>query len=621
MCGILGIVSDRKLVEQNLPNMVEVLRHRGPDDSGIKIINTNNETIGLGHTRLSIMDLTINGRQPMEHKSLTIVFNGEIYNHKEIKKDLECAGYDFNTGTDTEVIIKAIDCYGYKESIKRFIGMFSIAIYDSDLKEITLIRDRLGVKPLFYSVNSDSFVFASEIKSILESEQISKEANENYIQEFLIYGYCFGENTPFKEINEVPAGSIVKFNLNQPGCVSIKKYYDLASLDDDIDIKSDINDLVERSIRYRMVSDAEVGCFVSGGVDSGIVAALASKISNKRLKTFSISFEDKNYDEGDRAELLSLLLGTDHYKILFNEDALNSIIPEMQQVNDELINDWSMLPMLVLSREARKKVKVVLSGDGGDEFFFGYKKYSYALSMLSKPYFYRSFISIIFRMFAYFLSIIKTSRAIKYKNYALYKSELLFSKDEFEALRNMSKLIDRKNQNEIFNHELELKNNYKVGTAIPKEKRIRIYDIVSYLTNNILRKVDRSTMLYGLEARDPLLDSSLYEYGINADINQLTSKGKGKAPLRNLLSNLLPKYPEEKIKKGFSVPMEKWMRTTLRDEITNKIKKNILETDNILNANSVSQLLENFMDYGEGNAKFIWGIYLYASWKEKWKQS
>ena len=366
MCGINGFSwDDSKLVK----SMVAIQKHRGPDQDGIY----TDKNCSLGHARLSIIDLSNAGKQPMTHEALTITFNGEIYNFQEIKEELRNKGHKFNSETDTEVILHAYQEYGVS-CVEKFNGMFAFAIYDATKKEFFLARDRAGVKPLYYSIKEKKLVFASELKAILLHEHISKDLSKPAFQKFLTFRYTPDEQTLFQDIQKLPPGHHATF---KSGKLTLKKFWDLSIKPvKDNQYASKIDDTLQESVRKRLMSDVPLGVFLSGGLDSTYVVSQMKEL-NQPIKSFSVGFEHgQGYDESTFARIASETYETDHHEIFVKEKSFD-LLPKIMWHMDEPIADFASIPTYILSEFAKKKVSVVLTGEGADELFAGYRKYKY----------------------------------------------------------------------------------------------------------------------------------------------------------------------------------------------------------------------------------------------------
>lgn len=387
MCGIVGFIHHSKTITQgDLQKMASTIDYRGPDDEGYYISGFNDFQVGMGFRRLSILDLSIGGHQPMLFKNLIVTLNGEIYNFREIREELKKHGYIFNSGSDTEVVIKAFHFWGVN-MVERFIGMFAIAIFNNETNELFLIRDRIGIKPLYYYLSGHNLVYASEVKPILAYPWFSKEINFNSLSKYLYHGYITGPDSIFTNVCKLDPGSYLKFSN---GKAEIVKYWNLKEvfiknsaekIFSEKDCLNQLDDLLTSSVGYRMISDVPIGSFLSGGIDSSLTTAIMQKLSGQPVNTFTIGFEDEKFDEALNARAISGYLGTNHHELTLPVTKARELIEKLPCFYDEPFGDSSALPTILVSQLAKNNATVVLSGDGGDELFCGYKYYEFAKKM------------------------------------------------------------------------------------------------------------------------------------------------------------------------------------------------------------------------------------------------
>ena len=383
MCGITGFCDFNKSIKKEfLENATSVLKHRGPDDSNSEVYETGNATIGFGHRRLSILDLSACGRQPMhsDDENISIILNGEIYNFKEIKKELQNEGHLFHSASDTEVIIKSYQQWGI-DAVHKFIGMFAFVLFDKNKNVLYCFRDRAGVKPFYYYKNNDCVLFASELKAFHEYPLFKKEINEEAVSLFFKYAYIRAPHTIFKNAFKLQAGHYLEIDISKKEVKEIK-YYDVINFYNKPKLKISEEEAIEETERlmksafqYRLVSDVTVGVFLSGGYDSSAVAAILQKNNQQKIKTFTIGFHENNFNEAPYAKKIANYLGTDHHEFYCTEKEAQNIIPQLADIFDEPFGDSSAIPTTLVSRFAAKQVSVALSADGGDEIFAGYNRY------------------------------------------------------------------------------------------------------------------------------------------------------------------------------------------------------------------------------------------------------
>lgn len=542
MCGIAGYVDFNENTSSDVISlMVQALHHRGPDDAGYENHNSTKATIGLGQTRLSIIDLSSAAHQPMHYKELTIVFNGEIYNFREIRRDLEKSGHRFVSNSDTEVILHAYEHWG-NEFVHQLIGMFVIAIFDKSVDKLLLFRDRAGVKPVFYYWNNGLFLFASELKSLFVHSQFQKEIDKNALALFFDFGYIPAPYSIFKNTFKIEPGKylVVDIKLKK---LSHYKYWDI----DDYYIKNkskldyneareQVHELLISSCNYRMVADVPVGIFLSGGYDSSVVTALLQKNRTEKLKTFTIGFEEGN-NEAPFAKEVARYLCTDHTEYICTTREAQNIIPLLPYFYDEPFADSSAIPTMLVSKVAHADVKVALSADAGDELFAGYMHYSKLdsdLAILNKiP---RSSKHILRPSLAFLSYLMPLSKSeLKHKLRSIASA---LNTDKLKQATELSKLASSLPifyQSKLLNYT---PGNYRTKYDNDFSSFNNVIDIAlaidygMYLQNDILTKVDRASMSVSLEGREPLLDHRLAEFVAQLPIEYKYNKQGGKKSLR-----------------------------------------------------------------------------------------
>lgn len=573
MCGICGKINinNREVVDARLIHkMTEVLKHRGPDDEGIYI----NGNVGIGHRRLSIIDLSKDARQPMsnEDKSIWIVCNGEIYNFQELRKVLEKKGHIFCSRSDTEVIIHLYEELG-TDCVEKLRGMFAFCIWDEKRKRLFLARDRIGQKPLNYAIKNGNIIFASEIKSILQDPEISREVDINALDSYLTYQYVPAPETMFSGINKLPpAHSLVWEN----GKIKIERYWNL-NFQNKINMAEDefcqrILDLLTEATKIRLVSDVPLGVFLSGGIDSSAIVGLMSKLSTHPVKTFSIGFEEETFNELKYARKVAKIFATDHHEYIVKPEALN-ILPKIIWHFNEPFADSSCIPTYYLSKMTRQEVTVALNGDGGDETFAGYERYvankianiynlipqsirknlvSFITTVLPESTRRKDFI----KRFKRFAKANDSSRERRYARWMSIFDDDLKSNLYSEKLKNRLKGIDS------WNYLLDV---YRQSDANNFIDATLFVDIMTYLPGDLLVKIDISSMANSLEARSPFLDHKLMEFAASIPSNLKLKGWTTKYLLKKALTKILPKDILNRRKAGFGVPIGTWFRQELKD--------------------------------------------------------
>lgn len=630
MCGIAGFIDfTKKSDKQTLINMTDVLHHRGPDDSGYSFYENEYANIGLGHRRLSILDLSSHGHQPMSFDHLEIVYNGEVYNFKEIRTELEKHGYTFYSNSDTEVILKAYHKWGV-EAVDRFNGMFAIAIYDKHAQKLTMIRDRAGVKPLYYYFNSGLFMFASELKSFHENREFKKEIDNDSLALFLQYGYIPQPYSIFKNTFKLKAGHYLELDLKTQNIDEIRywdviDFYNKPKLDiTENEAIKETEELLKSAFEYRMVSDVPVGVFLSGGYDSSAVTAFLQSNRTEKLKTFSIGFRETKFNEAHHAKKVAAYLGTDHTEYYCTQKDALEILPKLPEIWDEPFADNSVIPTTLVSQLARKDVKVSLSADGGDELFGGYNKYVQA------PYYYRQLTKFpASNKLARLLKLIppeKTGLDLLIRNFPnKYKLavSLMSSENQTRAMQNfqqfftdteLSELLTQK-QNKVATSfdEIDLLND-----NLSDLDKMMAIDYKTYLVDDILTKVDKATMSVGLEGREPLLDYRLIEYMAGLDTNFKIHGSDKKYLLKQITHKYLPKKIMDRPKMGFSTPIVEWFSDELVHYINYYLDAKKIERQGLFDVEKVLKIKNQYLAGKKYLIGKIWNILVFQMWYEKW---
>ena len=609
MCGITGFLSSGFDLS-HLKRMTKSLAHRGPDADGFFF--DPDQQIGLGHRRLSILDLSESANQPFYSSDgrYVMVFNGEVYNFNEIRKGI--TDHSWKTNGDTEVIVEAFARWGL-EAISKFNGMFALAIWDRNQSELTLIRDRIGIKPLYYYHDGEKLIFASELKAI--KSLIKKEllVSKSSVQSLLHLGYLPGISTMYTKVKKVAPGGVLRI---KGGSISHETFWSPDTGISNQTIFSEkgaeetLEDLIVDAVQKRMISDVPVGTFLSGGIDSSIVTSVAQRYSSKPIKTFSIGFKEQSYDESVYAEKVAKHLKTDHQTILLSQqDALEKVV-DLTSWYDEPFADSSAIPTYLVSQMARESVKVALSGDGGDEQFMGYGMYRWA-NHLNKQWvragrsYAKSFLGLgssryqrIARMFDFDSSTNLKSHIFSQEQYFFSERELMKLMNEFERIPT---------NDTILNRELS-----------PAENQ-SFYDLCQYLPDDLLHKVDIASMKNSLEVRVPLLDHRIVEFSLNLDERLKVRGSVSKYLLKKILFKYVPQSYFDRPKWGFSIPMSTWLKQELRYLIDDYLNEEIVSTAGFVSVNLVQKLKEDFL----GGTNYLYNrlwvlIQLHKWWKEEY---
>ncbi|MEI6124734.1 MAG: asparagine synthase (glutamine-hydrolyzing) [Bacteroidota bacterium] len=595
MCGITGFYSlQNSFSHDDLIGMTDAMTHRGPDASGYFYEGF----IGLGHRRLSIIDVSASANQPMfsHNDNFVIIFNGEIYNFQEIKKELQNEKeISFNTTSDTEVILEAFVQWG-PTFVDKLNGMFAMAIFDKTTQSLFLFRDRIGIKPIYYFYDGKNFAFASELKALVKSNFIRNNIKRNdiAINEFLHLGYIPEPHSIYYKVFKFPAGAYAI--ITKEG-MQWKKYWRIEekitekqSLTEP-EAKAKLKELLISSVNYRLICDVPYGTFLSGGIDSSLVTAIAQSLTSKPINTFSIGFHESKYNESKYAKAVADYLGTKHHEFFVSERDAIELLPELTGVYDEPFADSSALPTMLVAKLARKFVTMTLSGDGGDELFMGYGAYNWA-NRLNNP-FSKVFHRPIYGALTLFGNKYKrAAHVFDYQKKADIKSHI-FSQEQCLFKRNeISQLLTPE-----IGHEISLDEYFSAIELSPAESQ-SLFDLKYYLKDDLLVKVDRATMKYSLETRVPLLDYRIVEFALNLQEKLKTRKNTSKYLLKQVLYDYIPKTYFDRPKWGFSIPLQKWLKTNLRYLIEDYLSDDMIAKHQILNKEMVVDLKNSFFNKG-----------------------
>ncbi len=588
MCGITGILSKKGVEKPALERMSNQLNHRGPDDSGVFIDEKNK--LGLAHNRFAVIDLSEKAHQPMVVDDLIISYNGEVYNFREIKRELIEKGYVFSSDSDSEVIIRSFQEWGIK-CLNRFRGIFAFALWDRKREKLYLARDNFGVKPLYYYFDGRNFVFASELKAIYQFPDFRREIDFEALGYYFQFGYIPAPLTIFKNTFKLAEGSFLEIDTDLN--IKEEKYFkpeDYFKKDKIIisekEAKEELENILKESFNYRMVSDVPLGVFLSGGIDSSLITAILAKNSSKKIRTFSIGFKDKDYDEAPYAKKIADYLGTDHQECYLSFQDIKNAFQDYVRMFDEPFGDRSGLPTFLLSKFAAREVKVALSGDGGDEMFLGYDKYRGVERIMKMT----SFSKGLLKRTIDFLGPGKASKLLAFSNTANLRAKMnkLRNSLEGEDLKEIfslagsyftpgevSKIIGRDYQPNL--------NKFYGKRNLSDLEQMQLWDIENYLTDDILVKTDRTTMANGLEGRVPFVDKKVLEFAGKIKVDSKREKKLTKS----ILSDYLPKELFERPKMGFNISFcgqdnsLDWSGILNKGYINNIMKKNHMVPDKI----------------------------------------
>ena len=624
MCGIGGYWSPKNGSDENVAKLLlQPLRKRGPDHQGYWLEKSMG--LALCHSRLAIIDTSDKGIQPMHslNNRYVISFNGEIYNHKEIRNNLDKSGYKYhwNSGTDTETILAAIQFWGVEKAITKLDGMFAFCLWDKTEKCLYIARDRIGEKPLYYYLNKNLLIFGSEIRVIKRHPSILKEINYEYISEYFNYGFISGSNTIYKNIKKVTPGTLVKLSYDGLFKKEEIKYWSLSNIINNNfntfegtegDAIKELESHLRKIINRQMVADVPLGAFLSGGIDSSCVVSIMQSISRNKINTFTLGFEEQNYDESGKARNLANYLGTNHHELKVSEKQIQELIPTVATMFDGPFGDSSQFPTYLISKFAREHVTVVLSGDGGDELFAGYSRYS----RIKKFY---SYINKIPKNSIYFLDIINS-----------FKNKIR-KKESFSYLNKLRNLINSDSPlnfydeymkffcgNSIINSELNKSYNTRNNEVCIESKNIidiaMFSDTINYLPDDILTKVDRMAMRSSLETRIPFVDHNIMEFCWSLPRGLIHEIKKPKNILKEVLYRYIPKNLIVDEKKGFGIPMKDWLKDQLKEWAMELLNESNLRQQGILDYKKVSKIWAEHLDSTRDWSNKIWIILMFQAW-------
>jgi asparagine synthase (glutamine-hydrolysing) len=630
MCGIVGLAFKKKHFD-SLQTLTQVLAHRGPDAGGM----WNDEDVALGHRRLAIQDLSTLGLQPMVSHSgrYVITFNGEIYNFLELKKTLEQLNFTFQGHSDTEVLLSAVEAWGIEEALRKFDGMFALGIWDRQDKILYLARDRFGEKPLYYGVVDGTFIFASELKAIKAYPGFKGEINQESLELLLRYAYIAGPGSIYKNIFKLEAGCYLKVSADLQ-CHSQAYWSSLASAlrahqqlfnGSETEAIDQLELLLKASIKERTLSDVPIGAFLSGGIDSSTIVALMQSDSRERVKTFSIGFDHAKYNEAPFAKEIATHLGTEHIELYITEaDALN-VLTKLPQIYDEPFADSSQIPTFLVAKLARQYVTVALSGDGGDELFGGYDRYFVGYNVFKKikalPKFMRN--ALIRLIFAYSPSVWNQRLSFLLRKKVNGLGDKLWKLAD--VLQSGAKDVDFYDRVICQNHlahdfllegQGQCKLLFDFINTLTYQENMMLFDTLTYLSSNILVKIDRAAMAVSLETRVPFLDPQVFDFSWSLPIDFKIRNKQGKYLLRQLLYRYVPQKLIDRPKMGFSIPVGDWLRGNLKAWAEDLIRPEKLKQQGYLNPTKVQEVWQDHIGKKRNLGYLLWNILMFQAWLE-----
>lgn len=643
MCGLVGFIDyskhqSQEEMERTVLEMASVIAYRGPDDCGAWC--DPQAGVALGHRRLSIIDLSPMGHQPMRSSNgrFVIVYNGEVYNFNELRAELVQQGVSFRGHSDTEVILEAWAAWGPSKTVRQLIGMFAMAVWDREDHSITLVRDRLGVKPLYWGDGDQILFFGSQVSAFTKHPRWRGVLNRSSLAGFLRHGYIPAPRSIYHGIQKLAPGTMLKIFPN--GEKHEDRYWnlkDFARRDKallthmaDGEAIEALDVLLKDAVKRRMVADVPLGAFLSGGVDSSTVVALMQAQSAQPVKTFSIGFDVDGYNEAPHAKAIARHLGTDHTQLYVNPNQARDILPKMFVYYDEPFADSSQLPTFLVSELTRKQVTVSLSGDGGDELFAGYSRYFWADMLwrrfLRWPRAARSLSAAAVRglspsQWDRLFSIFPARYRPAHAGDKLYKLVDILEMDGQDTL--YRRLVSQWENPEDVSLTAEARDGALWDDNLRDEipnflERMQFLDAVTYLPDDILTKVDRASMGVSLEARVPLIDHRVVEFAWALPQHQKVRYGQGKWLLRQVLYKYVPKQLVDRPKMGFGVPIDHWLRTELRDWAEDLLDETRLKEEGYLNPAPIRKKWEEHIS-GKGQWQYpLWNVLMFQAWKQHW---
>ncbi len=639
MCGINGFFDLRDdSSKEILQKMTDSLAHRGPDGEGTEFFEKDGIQIGLGHRRLSVIDLTECGAQPMRLDSLWITFNGEIYNYRAIRDELTQLGHQFISNSDTEVILHAFRQWG-TACLDRFRGMFAFLIVDIETFDVFCVRDRAGVKPFYFYSEDGLFLFSSELKAFHRHPRFRKEIDDNAVRMYMMFGNIPAPHSIFKNTFKIKPGHFLKFNirdlmgnaqaLSQVQYWNVYNAYNQPKLDIPfVDARRQTEEVLTESFRLRMVSDVPVGVFLSGGFDSVCVTALLQKDSERKLKTFTVAVPDIGLNEAPFAKEIAGYLGTDHTEVNCTSKEALELFDELPYYYDEPFGDASAIPTALVSKVARRSVTVALSADGGDEVFAGYNRYDYLMGLRRKL---EKTPSLLRNVVAGAMSQINPDRIPVLGNKPNFSNryrklrDLLRNPTPDQVMWSLSAQYEESEIKKLLVHdtsmpELPYHSRELDDSGYSPLSYMMAIDYQTYLPDDILTKVDRATMRFSLEGREPFLDHKIIEWAARLPDNFKYRGGIKKYILREVVYQYLPKQLMNRPKMGFAIPFENWMKHELRSKLDYYISFESLKKQGIFRPEEVMRIRRLFLNGRKELGMKVWHLLMFQMWYERWME-
>lgn len=632
MCGITGFIDfNKKSSIETIKKMTATMPHRGPDGQGEYFYEHENAAVAFGHRRLSIIDLSHAADQPMHFEHLSLVFNGEIYNYNEIREELIALGHQFQTHSDTEVILHGWYEWG-EACITKWRGMFAIALLDKKTNELICIRDRAGVKPFNYYWQNGYFIFGSELKALAAHPGFERQINKDAVAAFLQYAYVPAPYTIFQHTHKLKPGFLMRLNLATQQ-ISERQYWNVYDFYNkpklDISLPEAIEEtekILAKSFQYRMVADVPVGVFLSGGYDSTCVTALLQSRNAEKIKTFTIGMTDGKLDEAPFAKEVAQHLGTDHHEYYCTISEALDIIPELPHYYDEPFADSSAIPTILVSKMARQNVTVALSADAGDEIFAGYNRYDY-ISRYGKKI--QGIPEPLRKLGAGIMNAISSNAIPVFKNKPNFHSRydklknLLNNPATGNLLKNLTQVFSDSDIHQLFSNKISMLHTGHTSEELKQEaydalSYMMAIDYQTYMVDDILQKVDRATMSVSLEGREPFLDQNIIEWAAQLPSNYKYHNGVKKYILREIVHKYVPKAMMERPKMGFGIPINSWLQNELKPLVHKYLSNENVQKHGLFNVAYIENMLRQYY-----NGRFemhlkVWYLLMFEMWYEKW---
>lgn len=642
MCGLAGAVSSGarrfRTDEASIRAMTDALIHRGPDDSGLWV--DAQAGVVLGSRRLAIIDLSAAGHMPMNSScgQVVVAYNGEVYNAGELRAELEAVGRKFRGTSDTEVIVEGCAVWGVEKTIRRLIGMFAIAVWEKRFQRLSLVRDRLGIKPLYWWWSEGRIVFASELKALMCHPDFSRQVDRDSAAAFLRFSYVPAPHTIFQDVYKLEPGQLL--TLDRDGEPRLSKFWSMdevartglagrATVRDEREVQGELENLLKDAVRRRMISDVPLGAFLSGGIDSSTIVALMQTQSDRPIRTFSIGFHQSGYNEAEHAAAVARHLGTDHTEMYVTPEDAMAVIPSMPDYYDEPFADSSQIPTYLISRLTKQHVTVALSGDGGDEVFCGYTRYlaaqRYALLLFNTPQPLRSSLSAVLRQvppqaWDRIFALVPRSHRPSHPATKMHKLAELLRSGPNDVYRQLvshwttpADLISgtEEKQSPAWSEAS--------GIDFPDMiDRMQYLDTITYLPDDILTKVDRASMAVSLEVRVPFLDHRVVEYVWGLPQHMKLRSGETKWILRQILDSYVPRSLIDRPKMGFGVPIGEWMRGPLKEWAGDMLSETSLAKFGLISPGPVQQRWREHLA-GQANWEYLlWDVLMLQSWCDRY---